>query len=99
MPINASIGEKLVGFNILISILSPSMPVRLKIQEVIVVPTLAPIITPMARESFIMPELTKPTTITVVADEDCITAVTKAPTIKPLKVLEVIFQAFFKLAA
>ena len=47
-----------------------SMPVRLRIQDVIVVPTLAPIMTPTACSNLIMPELTKPTTITVVADED-----------------------------
>ena len=39
----------------------------------------APIITPAACERRMMPELTKPTTITVVADEDWITAVTPAP--------------------
>ena len=38
--------------------------------DVIVVPMLAPIIMPTACVSFIIPELTKPTTITVVADED-----------------------------
>ena len=43
------------------------------------VPILAPIMTPTAWESFIMPEFTNPTTITVVAEEDCITAVTRAP--------------------
>lgn len=39
-------------------------------RDVIVVPTLAPIMTPIACESFMMPELTNPTTITVVADDD-----------------------------
>ena len=36
---------------------------------VIVVPTLAPMITPAACVRFIIPAFTKPTTITVVADE------------------------------
>ena len=46
------------------------MPVRDKIQEVTQVPRLAPIITPTACPSVIRPEFTKPTTITVVAEED-----------------------------
>ena len=48
--------------------------------EVTVVPMLAPIITPTACVSDIMPALTKPTTITVVADDDWMTAVTRNPT-------------------
>ena len=55
------------------------MPDKLRIHAVIVVPTLAPIIIPIACDSFMIPEFTKPTTMTVVADEDWITAVTKAP--------------------
>ena len=55
------------------------MPVRLKIQEVMVVPILAPMMMPTAWFSFMMPEFTNPTTITVVAEEDWITAVTPAP--------------------
>ena len=50
---------------------------------VMVVPILAPIITHTALVKDINPELTKPTTITVVADEDWIIAVTKAPTKTP----------------
>ena len=56
-----------------------SIPVRLNSQDVTVVPILAPIIMPIACESFIMPEFTNPTTITVVADDDWMTAVTPAP--------------------
>ena len=48
------------------------------------VPTLEPMITPMACRRVIMPELTKPTTITVVAEEDWITAVAAIPSKKPL---------------
>ena len=36
-----------------------------------------------------MPELTKPTTMTVVAEEDWITAVTSVPSSTPLNVVEV----------
>ena len=56
-----------------------SIPVRLNSQEVMVVPILAPMITPIAWESFMIPEFTNPTTITVVADDDWMTAVTPAP--------------------
>jgi len=55
------------------------------IWAVIVVPIFAPIITPTACGSPIRPALTKPTTITVVALELCITAVTTAPRITPIK--------------
>ena len=48
----------------------PSTPARTSIQPVAVVPILAPMIMPIALASFIRPELTKPTTITVVADDD-----------------------------
>ena len=55
------------------------------IQPVMLVPTMAPIMTAMAWRTFIMPELTKPTSITEVAEEDWITAVTPAPRSTPLK--------------
>ena len=70
MPINASTGLNEVGLSIWMSRLSPCRPERLKIQLVTVVPTLLPMITPMAWCSSMMPLLTKPTTITVVALED-----------------------------
>ena len=70
IPTIARIGEKELGFNRLIKKLLLSIPVRLKIQDVIVVPILAPIMIPTACVSFMIPEFTKPTTITVVADED-----------------------------
>ena len=57
---------------------------------VMVVPMLAPIIMPIACLNFIIPELTKPTTITVVAYDDCITSVTPAPKRTALLVLRVI---------
>ena len=48
-----------------------------------------------------MPELTKPTTITVVAEEDWITAVMPAPTATPRKRLAVSFSriCFMRLPA
>ena len=46
------------------------MPLRLKIHAVTVVPMFAPMITLIDCLSVMIPELTKPTTITVVADED-----------------------------
>ena len=51
---------------------------------------LAPMMMPMARSSLRMPELTSPTTMTVVAEEDWITAVISAPSSTLLKMLEVI---------
>ena len=69
-PITARIGENEDGFNKVRKKLPPLMPVRLSNQEVIVVPTLAPIIIPIAWDNFMIPELTNPTTITVVAEED-----------------------------
>ena len=50
---------------------------------------MAPIIIPMACASFIIPEFTNPTTITVVAEEDWITAVTTVPNRIPFIRLEV----------
>ena len=48
MPINASKGLKEVGLSRLMRRLSPCRPERLRIQLVTVVPTLLPMITPMA---------------------------------------------------
>ena len=47
------------------------------------VPILAPMIMPIACDTFIMPAFTKPTTITVVADDDWIIAVTAVPSRMP----------------
>ena len=88
-PISARTGEKEDGFNSFKKKLPPSIPARLKIQLVMVVPMLAPMIMPIAWDNFIIPELTNPTTMTVVAEEDCITAVTPAPRSTALKRLEV----------
>ena len=48
MPINASTGLKEVGLSSWMNRLSPCKPERLRIQLVTVVPTLLPMITPMA---------------------------------------------------
>ena len=69
IPTSANIGVKEEGLNICTKRLLPSIPERLRIQAVTVVPILAPMITPMDWRSVIKPELTKPTTITVVAEE------------------------------
>ena len=69
IPASASSGVKEVGFISLMNQLSPLIPARLRIHAVTVVPILAPIITPMDCRSVIKPELTNPTTITVVAEE------------------------------
>ena len=91
----AKIGEKVLGFNRLTKMLSPFSPDKLNSHAVTVVPKFAPMMTPTALESFIIPELTNPTTMTVVVDEDCIKAVTNVPTKKPLNVLLVIFSRSF----
>ncbi len=92
MPIKARIGVKEDGFKSFIKKLSPLIPLSESIHAVIVVPTLAPIITFIACFKFIIPELTKPTTITVVAEELCITDVTPQPVRKPANLLVVILQ-------
>ena len=54
------------------------------IHPVMLVPMTAPMMIAIACRSFIMAELTKPTTMTLVADEDWITAVTPVPSKMPL---------------
>ena len=66
-----------------------------------VVPMLAPMMIQTACRSVIMPELTKPTTMTVVAEEDWMTAVMPAPTATPRKRFAVNFSriCFMRLPA
>ena len=78
-PAMARTGEKEEGFKSCTQKFPLSIPLRLNSHEVTVVPILAPMMMPMALDSFMMPELTNPTTITVVAEDDWITAVTAAP--------------------
>ena len=89
MPIKARTGVKEVGFSSCITRLSLEIPPRDKIHAVTVVPILAPMITPMDCFRVMSRELTKPTTITVVAEELWITAVTPRPVRKPLILLSV----------
>lgn len=67
----------------------PFIPTRLKIHEVAVVPMFAPMITPTVSLSVNIPAFTSPTSITVTAELDWMTAVTPAPRHNPLKLLEV----------
>ena len=64
-------------------------PIKEMIQAVTVVPILAPIITPIDSVRLSNPALTKLTTITVVAEDDCTKAVSKNPVNTPFKRLEV----------
>ena len=84
-------GARVEGLKSLMIKLSPSKPLRDRIQAVTVVPMLEPMMTPTACLRVMMPELTKPTTMTVVAEEDWMTAVTAAPSRKPLSTVELIF--------
>ena len=91
MPTMPITGASVEGLNSWIRKLSPSRPLRDNIQAVTVVPILEPIITPTACLSVMIPELTKPTTMTVVADEDWITAVTAKPNRNPFQTVPLIF--------
>lgn len=91
-PIMARTGVKVDGFNIWMKKLSPDMPDKLSIQPVTVVPMLAPMMMGIACFSFITPELTRATTMTVVADEDWITAVTTVPKSRAFSLVELSFS-------
>ena len=65
--------------------LLPPMSEREIIQPVILVPMIAPMMMDMACFIFIIPEFTKPTTMTDVAEDDWITAVTPVPNRIPFK--------------
>ena len=69
MPISASTGVNELGLSSFTHSAPLLMPPRLSSHAVTVVPTLAPMMTLMACLSVRRPELTKPTTMTVVADE------------------------------
>ena len=56
-----------------------NLPIHATNQAVIVVPKLAPMMTPMDSVSVNRPALTKLTTRTVVADDDCTSEVVKKP--------------------
>ena len=69
------------------------IPLRLNIQAVTVVPTFAPMMTLIDCFRVMSPELTKPTTMTVVADELCMIAVMPSPVKKPVIFVLVIFDS------
>ena len=79
-----------MGFSRFTHTFPPSIPAKLSSHAVTVVPTFAPMMTFMACRRVIRPELTKPTTITVVADELWITAVMARPVRKPVNTRPVI---------
>ena len=67
-------------------------------RPVIVAPTFVPMITEVAWNRVKAPALTKPTTITVTAVEDWITAVVPAPSPRPTKRLFVTLKYDFNLS-
>ena len=69
-PIIANTGVKFSGLSMLKMTLSLCRLVKDNSHEVTDVPRFAPMITPTACPSVMTPELTKPTTITVVAEDD-----------------------------
>jgi len=79
IPINASRGAKVMGLSSVRKKLSPPMPARLKSHAVRVVPTFEPITTPKVSQKSTMPEFTRPTSITVIAEDDCMAMVIPAP--------------------
>ena len=70
MPARASRGEKFSGLSMLKSTLLLFIPARESIQAVSVVPMLLPIIMPVVCSRLSMPLFTRPTSITVRAEED-----------------------------
>ena len=71
--------------------MSDRIPERDRIQAVSVVPKSEPIITQTVCSISMMPELTRPTSITVSAEEDWMAIVTTAPSTRLFHLLEVIF--------
>ena len=90
-PMMPMIGEKFAGRRSCRNRLSLWMPVVDRSQAVMVVPMLAPRITPTDCSSVMIWELTKPTTMTIVAPEDWMTAVTRVPRSAAFHLLEVRF--------
>ena len=89
IPARAKRGEKFSGLSMFKRTLSLSMPVRERIHAVSVVPMLEPIKTPMVCPSSMTPEFTRPTSITVTAEEDWMAMVMPAPRSRPLTGLSV----------
>ena len=90
IPTSASTGVKELGLRSCTHSASPLMPPRLRSQAVTVVPMFAPMMTPIACRRVMSPEFTKPTTMTVVADELWMIEVITRPVRKPVRGLPVI---------
>ena len=78
-PMIARNGENVLGLMSVIRKDCPSIAFRDRTHAVIVVPRLEPMIRLIALLSSIIPELTRPTERTVIAEEDCTIAVTSVP--------------------
>jgi len=90
-PIIAIIGEKLAGFSNERKKFSVCILFKESNQDVAVFPTFAPKITKMVCERVIIPEFTRPTSITVSAEDDCRATVIDSPKNKLIYTLDVSF--------
>ena len=88
-PTRATSGEKFLGLSICTNTLLLWIPDKERIQAVRVVPMLEPIMTPTVCPSSITPELTRPTSMTVMAEEDWMAMVMPAPSSRLLIGVEV----------
>ena len=88
IPIKASRGEKFLGLRKLTKKFSLSMPVRDSSHAVRVVPILEPMMMPMVCPISMTPEFTRPTSMTVIAEEDWMAMVMPAPSSRLLMGLE-----------
>ena len=88
-PTMAKIREKFSGFRSFSHTLSVSSPTSESSQAVSVVPMLEPIMTPGVCAMFIRPELTRPTSMTVTAEDDWTATVMPAPRARLFSGLEV----------
>ena len=70
MPMMALMGASVSGLKKLTMNTSLSIPASERIQAVIVVPMLVPMMTLTVCPRSMMPELTSPTSMTVIAEED-----------------------------
>ncbi len=90
-PTATKIGARFDGLKSRVIRPPSSISASRRIWLVTVVPMLAPMITPMACESCMMPEFTRPTTITVVPELEWMSALIAAPSSTASHVDEVIF--------
>ncbi len=88
-PMRATMGEKFAGFSRDMKMLSDWMPLRDRIHAVSVVPISAPMMAPTVLPSSMMPELTRPTSMTVRAEEDWMAMVMAAPSARLFQRLDV----------